>query len=981
MIAICHTFYSLQTGVRSPQDWVQAAIQRGYTALALADINGLYGAVEFYQAATEAGLKPIIGAQLVLPNGTASTVLATSAKGYQNLCQLLSARHLTHNFQLEPYAAEADLADLLFLTHSSYMVQYLMRVTPRQNLFTLPTGSSENPLWDTVSANIPRADIPDAWFIDDKSDRETFAILARLRSLSGPRSMPISTDYPGAVLPGTETWYAQYPRGQIMAEIEERCQLELELGKPRLPKVSLPTGVTAAEQLRQTCYAALPRKYSDARKTQANMRLRRELDVIIASGFADYFLYVYEIVRFARSRNIPVEVRGSAASSIVSYLLAFTHCCPLEHDLYFERFMNPGRRDCPDIDIDIADNRRDEVIDFCYKRWGADRVAMVATILKYRSRSAIRDTGRVLGYSPAAVSAILEDDTAGNNKHRALFKMADRLTGLPRHIGVHCGGLVITPFPLTNLTPLRRSSKGVVITHFEKDQAEAIGLVKMDILGNSSLSVIEESRKSLWERGVVFAEPGPRYDYKVNRLFAVGDTLGVYQCESPGMRQLCRALKPKTPKQAAAALSLIRPGPAAAGMKDVFIRRQRGLEPVTYMHPRMAEFLDQTYGVMLYQEDVMKVAVKLAGYTLADADNLRRAVKQRHSAVFRQEKKRFMLQKAPHQGVDAATAEKLWDQVSRFASYSYCKAHASVYGRLAWLTARLKAHFPAEFYAALLNCHKSMYPKRVFVWDALRHGIPVLAPEINSSALNWQPTSRGVRAGLGIIRGLRQSVIKEIVAARHQTSFRTLADLRQRIRFRSGELERLILAGACRSLGERKTLYGRLQQAAANYQQPALFNDLTQVEIPDQLEAEMVITGIPFSRHPVSSAPPEICRAEEMNQHVKCKVWMLGILDAVKITRTTENRETGKQAREMSFATLEDETGLFELVLFPDEHDRYATVFRDIGPYLVCGIITTQWDSVTLEVNYVECYKNSPTAGNVTHNPGLLYHSPLENTG
>ena len=473
----------------------------------------------------------------------------------------------------------------------------------------------------------------------------------------------------------------------------------------------------------------------------------------------------------------------------------------------------------------------------------------------------------------------------------------------------------------------------------------------MDLLGNSALSVIDESSYWLSRRHIRFSEPGPPHDYKVNRLFANGDTLGIYQCESPGMRQLCRALEPANRKETAAALSLIRPGPAAAGMKQAFIERRRRKASVTYLHPRMAEFLAATYGVMLYQEDVMKVAVNLAGYTIADADLLRRAVsKARNQNIFERERSKFIFTKAAASGIDEATAAAIWQQVSQFAGYSYCKAHASVYGRLAWLTARLKAHHPREFYAALLNCHKSMYPTRVFVWDALRHGIPILPPDISSSKLKWTPTAQGIQAGLGIIKGLRRSLCRRIVCESGSAPFQDIQDLRRRIDFQAGELERLILVNACRRFGSREGLLQELQAAGHHGQQLSLFSgDFPQ--LAPLMQAELILTDIPFCAHPVAPDRKDVCPAKDMAQFIDRNVVMCGILDAYKITHT---KDGGSEAKEMSFVTLEDATGLFELVLFPEPHRKYGHLFSRLGPYRVRGTVRRQWDSLTLELIEVE---------------------------
>ncbi|OPZ25166.1 MAG: DNA polymerase III subunit alpha [Lentisphaerae bacterium ADurb.BinA184] len=950
MLAICHTFYSLQTGVRSPDDWARAAAERGYSALAVADCGGLYGAVHFQRAVQAAGLQPIIGVRLGPDADSTCLALATSDEGYRQLCRMITARHLApHGGWPALLAGGGD--QVLFLSHTPGLLARLRDWVPSGNLYALPAAPRPGAsLWDGVAPAGCPAPLPDAWLIDE-ADRAAFDDLARLRQICGVRNS-ISTAHPGAVLPDARQWREAFPDDAAAREIAERCRFTFQLGRPLLPRIHVPAGQTAQSHLAGLCRERLDCLYDGALRPRAADRLAGELAVITATGFADYFLYVHEIVAFALQRRIPVEVRGSAASSIVSYLLGFTHCCPLAHDLYFERFMNPGRRDCPDIDVDIADNRRDEVIRFCYQRWGEDRVAMIATLATYQARGALRDAGRLHGYPPATVSAIIEG-RRDEPPESPLFRTAARLTGLPRHVGVHCGGLVITPGPLTDSAPLQRAAKGVVIIQYEKDQAEAAGLVKMDLLGNSALSVIDEGLGHLRARGVELSEPGPPYDYKVNRLFANGDTLGVYQCESPGMRQLCRALRPATPKQVAAALSLIRPGPAAAGMKEAFIKRQRGLEPVTYLHPRMADFLGPTHGVMLYQEDVMKVAVNVAGYSLGDADGLRRAVKGRGTDFLARERHRFVFEKAAAAGVCEATAEAIWEQVSRFASYSYCKAHAAVYGRLAWLTARLKAHHPKEFYAAICNGHKSMYPLRVFVWDAIRHGIPVQSPEINRSEVRWQPGPDGIRAGLGLIRGLRQAVCHDIVNARRQGSFRDLADLRCRVAFQGAELEHLILAGACRSLGRREELLVECRTGGRGRRQPALLPEPAPA-LPPLEQAEWELMGIPFSRYPLDpGAAAGFCQACDMKAHINREVVMLGFLDAVKHTLADgdgHEAAAGGEPREMSFVTLEDASGIFEGVLFPPEHRRFGPLFRTVGPYRLRGVVREQWDSLTLHV-------------------------------
>ncbi len=956
MLAICHSHYSLQAGVISPGAWVRAAAERGYSAVALADVDGLYGAVEFAQAARAEGVRPILGALLEWAPGRPCVVLVRTEEGYGRLCRLLTARHTQPGFRVEDALARGGTEGLLFLARAPEVIAGLAGVVPAGSLYALAPGGETPPggqpfLWRGIPPGVPEAFIPEAWFLGE-GDREAFACLRRLRETSG-RYPRLEAEHPGAVLPFARDWEAAYPDRRGADAVEAACAFELPFGRVLLPRLALPAGATAEGHLREVCRAGLERLYppGSPRRQAALERFEKEFRAVAGSGFADYFLYVREIVRFAQEQGIPYGVRGSAAGCLLSYLLDFTRCCPLEHNLLFERFMNPGRKDCPDIDLDLADNRRDEVIAFCYRRWGPDHVAMVSTVQFYRARGALRDAARLLGVSPERLRRVEE----GAESCPELFRVAGLLVGRPRHLGVHCGGLLITPCPITDVTPLARAANGLLVSHFEKDQAEAIGLVKMDLLGNSALSVIAEASSRLRAAGRELREPGPAYDYKVRRLFAAGDTLGVYQCESPAMRQLCRAIAPATPRETAVAISLIRPGPAAAGMKDAFIRRRLGLEPVTYLHPAMAGFLAETRGVMLYQEDVMKVAVHLAGYSLADADRLRRAVsKDRAGDLFREERDRFLFCKASGAGLPPAQAEAVWEAVSRFAAYSYCKAHATVYARLAWLTARLKAHHPREFYAAVLNHHKSMYPPRVFVWDALRHGIPVLPPDINRSERGWVPTPQGLRGGLGLVRGVSQRTLAELLAERGARGpFRSLRDLLCRVVFQAGEAEALILVGACAGWGCREALYEELKACAGCGGQGVLLPVPSAGRLPSLTAAQMALTGIPFGVHPTELVPQEgVCRAVEMGRFVHREVAMVGLLDAVK--HTPAAGRDGEPAREMSFVTLEDATGLYDAVLFPETHQRLGGLFTHCGPYRLHGQVIEQWHTWSLDLREAE---------------------------
>ncbi|UCG59785.1 MAG: DNA polymerase III subunit alpha, partial [Phycisphaerales bacterium] len=591
----------------------------------------------------------------------------------------------------------------------------------------------------------------------DNDDIGTAKLLAKIRRLSGAGAGPQDNVGFNKLIPAgqLEREFRAHPEAICNAEqIVDRCTLRLLSRRPILPKIKLVEGKDSDRQLSRLCHWGLAKRYNLVSK-EVVKRLECELAVVIGNKFSDYFLVVQKIVDFAKRSGIPVEVRGSAAGSLISYVLGFTRVCPIENSLYFERFMNPGRTDCPDIDIDLCWRRRDEVIRFCYEHWGFDNVAMVCNINCFRRRGAVRDVGRAVGLEPAQINQLARESKIKNSS--LIYKLAERLVGVPRHLGVHCGGIVVTPYPVRDIAPLERANKGVIITQYDKDAAEAVGLVKIDLLGNRALSTVHETVQIInGEQGGLdidaVADPS---DEKTSKMLSAGDSLGVFQSESPGMRQLLRGLKVKSKKDLAIALSLIRPGPASGGMKAEFIERYVNGKPFEYMHPKMEKLLGDTYGVMLYQEDVMRIAVEVAGYTVADADRFRSEVSKKVSpARLQNQYVDFVCSKAERAGIDRQSAEAIWDNILRFAAYSYCKAHATVYANIAWQTAYLKANYPQQFYCSLFNNHHGMYPLRVYVWDAKRHGIRILPPHVNLSDIEWSAQGRAIRAGLSVIKGL-----------------------------------------------------------------------------------------------------------------------------------------------------------------------------------------------------------------------------------
>ncbi|MBI5710852.1 MAG: DNA polymerase III subunit alpha [Candidatus Eisenbacteria bacterium] len=944
---------SLLHGTASPDALIARALELGYPALALTDRDNLYLAIAFYRAARAEGLAPILGAELSAPGGHAhagadrapgragpgALLLALDRRGYANLCALLTARHLEPDFDLVR-AVAGSWAGLHVVVESPGLAAALLaagvpaaRGTHRDG--PRPAGLSGG-LWmglrglpaeraalgERVAAahrlRVPLVATGECAMLHPHDrDAHRIAVTAAAGELL-ERMPPAAFAARDAWLASPAEWErrvravcagAGVPEAADEAlannaELAARCRLEIELGVPIFPRAPLPPGTTGPAHLRRLCEAGVRRRFgggerpsasASSRLGAARARLSDELAIIERLGFTDYFLLVAEIVGFARSRGIPTVGRGSGAGSIVAYVLGITNVDPLRYGLYFERFLHPSRRDCPDLDIDLCWKRRDEVIAHVYETYGRDRVAMISTHATLGARSAFRETAKALGVPNARVNALarriprelekpylerlerLPESRAVRWREPPLaeaLRLAGQLDGAPRHLSVHCGGIVIADRPLTHYVPLEEATKGVVVTQFEMRAIERIGLVKMDLLGNRALTTIGEcielARRAPARCGGVRAtvsrsadDPGsgagaangcgtdmrdavpdldhlPDPDPLTAARVSSGDTLNCFQLESPAMRHLLRMLDVRTLDDTIAAVALVRPGPAGApteggsSLKELFCRRHRGLEPAAFLHPSLEPVLRETHGLLLYEEDVMRVAAPLAGLSLAEGDDLRRAIAAaRDDEEFRALERGFV-GLAARRGVTPDTARAVWRDLARFAAYAFCKAHAAGYGTLGWQSAYLKARFPTEWAVVILNHHAGMYPTWVHVEDLRRgdrratagaptgapteggsgsgsgcgSGVTFLPPCVNRSA--WDTTlevvrsgeRRGeilraaVRVGLGRVFGLAAATGARIMAERASRPFRNLADLGDRVRPALPEVESLVLAGA-----------------------------------------------------------------------------------------------------------------------------------------------------------------------------------------
>jgi DNA-directed DNA polymerase III PolC len=812
-----------------------------------------------------------------------------------------------------------------------------------------------------------------------------------------------------------ERLFADYPEAaRATLEIAERCNVQLELGKTIFPEFPAPEGETPFSYLSKLSFDGARARYRLLRPAVLE-RLAHELAVIEKLNLAPYFLLVWEIVEEARRRGIPAVVRGSAASSMVVYCLGISRVCPLRWGLYFERFLNEQRGDCPDMDIDICGARRDDLLDYVYRRWGAEHVAMIGSFITMHARLAVREVAKVFGVPPEEVNRftrrlphrpvceILEAIRTlpecrllpvNDEPWKTILNVALRLDGAPRHLGIHPCGTVIAARPLAGGVPLERAAKGIVVTQYDMNAIEVLGLIKMDLLGqrglttmslaldnieranpgppapqtmrNSSERIAPDGETPCPQPRQIDFEAVPENDPATCDLLAQGRTMGIFQIESPGMRGLLRALHARTLEDMAAALALIRPGASEYGSKELFLKRLRGQVPVTYAHAALRKILGDTLGVCIYQEQVMQIAQAIGEMSLAEADLVRRSSAKFSGDRERERLRGKFLKAAEKMGLAGQEREETWQMVEKFAGFGFCKAHAATYADISYRMAYLKAHHPAEFLAAMCSAGAGFYHVSAYVEEAKRWGIEVRLPSVNRSRMEYTTETRGpgarpaMRVGLMQVKGLRLETLAAVLRARQNGGeFRSLEDFLHRVPAERDEIEALVKCGAFDevtpltrpallwqwNLLREKTLRSGLLETGAK-----LFPDappeeswdtaLEQMHMPDysvrqKLAYEREILEVCVSGHPLDGTErnAEVWSDELESlhgQHVTLLGWMITF------------RHVGtKHYRNMMFVTLEDQHGLFEAVLFPEAYERYGGLVFESRALRVTGRVET----------------------------------------
>lgn len=776
-----------------------------------------------------------------------------------------------------------------------------------------------------------------------------------------------------------QTRFAAYPDAlQGVEQIAARCEPCLPLGKQHFPSVALPEGKSALQALRERSLAGARRRYG-AVTPQVQERLERELGVISSLGFEPIFLIMEEIIHFARSNGVPVSSRGSAASSLVAHCLGITSPDPLALNLYFERFLNPARATPPDIDTDLCSRRRDSVIQHVFDRYGEDRVAMVGTINRYRPRSALSDVAKAHGFPPAEIRMLTaqlpywffhadgaEDAQPASEtpyrelesrfpaaRYRPVFQEAAALLGVPRHLSVHAGGIVVTPGPLTDLLPVQRANKGIRITQLDHKMLEPLGVVKLDLLGIRGLTVLGDVAERIysWRRSEFSAplqvlDAIPQEDAETAACIRGGQTIGCFQIESPGMRTTLKEIHAQSVADLMVALALYRPGPLTGGLKDAFVRRHNQQETVTHIHPALAPLVEDTYGVILYQEQVLRIAHELGGFTLAESDLLRRAMSHFDPGKQMQTlKEKFIAGANARHGIEPATAERVWELMAAFAGYGFPKAHAASYAQVAWQSAWCKTHFPAEFMAAVLANWGGYYSQRVYLMEARRLGLQVRPPHINHSRREFSVVYPGgnpvLYMGLDQVKDLTARTQERIQRLR---PFHSLEDFLTRANPRKEEAASLIRCGALDGLGQIPSLLERLEHTAHRAGQPALFawvdaDNTAEGDWPlaETIRAQEEILGISVNAHPLelvveriraSGAISTLDAAARTGERVK--------IAGVRQISHRSRAASGEMLRYFSFEDLE---GMVDVVVFPDVYRRFRALFNENKPLLVEGVI------------------------------------------
>lgn len=1025
-----HTEYSLFDGISRIGELVSHVKEMGQTALAITDHGVMYGAIYLYKECIKQGIKPIIGCEIYVTRGSRFDksgngkeklahliLLAENNEGYQNLIKICS-KAWTEGYYHRPRADHELLEKYhegLIVTSACVggevpqailngdmdearkVIEFYINTFGKDNYFLeiqnhgLPEEAAVRPVLASLAKEYGLGLVATNDFHytkkEDARSQEIKLCISTGKTLDDPYHFHFANDefycksgdemrailgnFPGAI--------------ENTRVIADRCNVELTFGEHKLPSFDVPEGETAASYLRKLCEKALPERYAIVTDKERS-RMDYELGVIDKMGFSDYFLIVMDFIHYAKSHGIPIGPgRGSAAGSIVSYLLHITEVDPLRFDLLFERFLNPARVSMPDIDTDLCYRRRGEVIEYLARKYGSDQVAQIITFGTLAARAVIRDVGRVTNMPlrevdriakmvPVGPGVTLKKTMEGSREFRDLYDsdttvhcLIDHcldLEGISRNSGTHAAGVVICSKPVEEYVPIQLTQDGFIQTQYEKDQVEQLGLLKMDLLGLRNLTVIHDALEMIREnRGIdLDINKIPSEDEETCKMLCDGDTIGVFQSESSGFTSLLMQLHPERFEDLIPMVALYRPGPLGSGMAEDFIKRKHGKIPVEYPHPSLEPILKETYGVILYQEQVMQIAFVMGGFSLGQADMLRRAMGHKEPEILQQNRETFV-DGAVANGVDDRTANYVFDLMVHFAGYGFNKSHSVCYGWIAWQTAYLKAHYRPEFMAAMMTCYNGDRDKvSRYISDTRRAGVVIAAPDVNLSEAYFSVKGDKILFGLDGIQNVGEGAVRSIIEARKQGGlFKSLSDFVERADNRglnSRACESLIRCGALDSLGaNRSQLLAALPEALGDAQsirnerasgqlnlfggeetpETIVYPDLPDMDPKEKIEWERKLLGFYVSGHPLDSYKEQLkaCTplyhlTAEGNQYDGRMVTIGGTISRIKGTMT-------KKGQPMGYVTIEDYDGEVETVVFPSVWETVRPILAEDAAVAIRG--------------------------------------------
>ena len=1045
-----HSHYSLLNALPTPKELAQAAKADGQDALAITDNGALYGAIDFYKACTKEKIKPIIGLDAFLAPRTRFdkdsnidkprtrlVLLAKTFSGYQNLIKLVTLSN-TEGFYYKPRIDEELLSkyyqDLVCIipSFSGEVVKALKEGDNEkagqrldfykrlfgENCYLEITHHPEIPDHQKYQKSIidianktqtPLVAAHDVYYLkpSDRLARETMVKIQSGGVVDVVSDQDSDENFSFITQADAQEFFKDTPEAvSNTVKIAESCNVEIEIGTHwYFPDYKIPSGRTPDDELKHTAYEGVNWRGMSLDNPEVKERLDYELDVIKTKGYATYFLAVGDLLREARERSILTTIRGSVAGSLTTYVLGITNVDPLEYKLPFERFLNPERPSAPDIDMDYADNRRDEIIEYAKEKYGADKVAQIGTFGTMMARAAVRDVARALGHPystgdriaklipmgsqgfPMTIKKALEiepdlaDLYKKDSEAREVIDLEKQIEGRVRHLGVHAAGVVIAPAPLDQFAPIQPDPKtGKYITQYEMKSVgeDGVGLLKFDFLGIKNLAILSDAVKRVKKihNVDVDIENVPIADEKTFTILAKGETMGLFQLNGSGMTAFLKQLRPTTIHDINAMVALYRPGP----MESIpqYIERKHNPSLVTYLDPRLKPIIERSYGVITYQDDVMAIARELAGYSWLEADMLRKAMGKKIPEVMAAEKDKLLTGFVNYGKLSENIANKLWSLIEPFAAYGFNKAHAASYGRVAYQTAYMKANFPVEYMSAVLTADSGDTEKIAeIIRECERMEIEVLPPDINESFSDFTvvPNKNTIRFGLTTIKNFGEGIAEAIIVERSKNgAFTSLKDFLSRVHDRNlnkKSLEALILTGALDRFGERGQMYSNVelmltfnkeQVAEKESAQESLFNLMSENTVTalnllpsepmptiQKLNWEKELLGVYVSGHPLDEYKAELEKRPSISSIKQDNRNGIPVVTAGMISSVRELL-TNKGDR-MAFIMLENHTDQIEMVAFPKTYTELKSVLTPNNCIAIKGKLTIRNDEASIALD------------------------------